>query len=150
MTISDPTATEITAVRARLKKIGDTTTVLPDADITIFWKEIVAEVQAETGKSYDGDNYLWIACIAWGTAYDAIMDISASLLISKDRQLGDFRITEQGLNWNVGIFEALRMMFQSKFNKLIDMIDTGKYYISSQGSQSDNLELTLAKIMQEA
>lgn len=147
--VSDPSTGEIWAVRYRLRKIGDTASALSDAIIIQHWKEIVAEAQADIGKTYDGSDYLWIGCAAWGTAANCLMDIAAGLFDSKHFRLGDLEVTEQGLNWNVGIIE-LQRYFLKKFDDCSSLLATGKYAIINTGTDSSVLEVTLANIMPEA
>lgn len=147
--VSDPSASEIAAVRYRLKSIGDTAALFPDAQLNQFWKERVAEVQEFTGRSYDTGNYLWVACIAWGTAYSFIKHISAGTMIARGRILGQFQIQEQGLNWNVGVFASMKLFFGDEFEKCKQLLDTGKYVIQTSSISINSLETALSNVMRE-
>nr|URC17156.1 MAG: hypothetical protein [Lokiarchaeota virus Ratatoskr Meg22_1012] len=150
--MSHPTSDEIYVVRLRLGKLGTgDTSRIPDNMITEFWRETQAEVEADVGISYDSGKWLQRGCIADGTAVMVLGLFVGDSFLGKNVMLGDFRVEEQGLNWNVGVFQAGRDYFESRYHRRLEMLSTNKFsFLDDPGDYEDSIYPALHNIGEDA
>ena len=129
--VSNPTADDILRVRYRLNTVGDTTNVLSDDKITVFWREVVAEIEMECNVTFNTDNELHLATAADGTAAMVLTDLIGRAFEATSIELGDLRIDEQGLNWNVGVFQAAQNTLYRRYEHRKMMITQLGYNVSN-------------------
>jgi len=142
---NDPTAEDIMRVRYRLNTVGDTSSILSDEKISVFWKEIIAEIEAECGIDFDNTNELHLATAADGVATMVLTDLIGRAFEATSIQLGDLRVDEQGLNWNVGVFEAARNTLYRRYEARKMLLTSGNYAVSFP-KYTKSIRTSLSKI----
>ena len=127
--MSSPTSDEIMLVRYKLGKLGTgTATRFTDHMITMFWRETQAEVLKDTGLgSYNSGEPLQYGCVSDGVAVECLGCVVGESFDRKNIRLGDFQVDEQGLNWNVGIFQAGRDYYDSRYKYRLTLLGDKKY-----------------------
>ena len=151
--MSHPTSDEIQLVRYKLGKLGTgTSSRFTDHMITMFWREVQADVIADTGiGSYDSGNALQYGCISDGAAVTCLGCVVGETFDRKNVRLGDFQIEEQGLNWNVGIFQAGRDYYDSRYKRRLELLSTNKYaFINERGDYSTEIYSALHTLGDDA
>ena len=152
--MSHPTSDEIQVVRYRLGKLGTgNTSKISNSMITEFWREVQSEVIVDTGiGSYNSGNYLQRGCIADGVALMILGCIVGDTFLAKNIRLGDFFIEDQGLNWNVGVFQAGRDYFGERYTRKLELLSTAKYGLTlgEASDYSDDIYTTLDRIAEDA
>lgn len=67
---------------------------------------MVGYVQAVCNITYSTGNALHSECAAFGTCQALLGQVVADAFNRAEIILGEFRYSPQGLNWNVGVFQA--------------------------------------------
>lgn len=148
-----PTSDEVQHVRNRLGLLGTgDTNRLTGGMITGYWQEVQAEVEIDTDITYSSGNALQRGCIADGVAMMILGQNIGDLMKAQNIQLGDFRIETQGLNWNVGIFEAARLNYEGRYFRRLELLSVKKYglTIEEAGDYSTNINSALSKLAEDA
>ena len=151
--MSHPTSDEVQHVRNRMGLLGTgDATRLTGGIITGFWQEVQAEVEMDLDISYNSGNALQRGCVADGVAMMILGYRIGDLMEGFNFQLGDFRFESQGLNWNVGIFEAARENYQSRYFRRLELLSSGKYGLTTEeaGDYSNDINTALARIAEDA
>ena len=148
VSLSHPTSDEIQAVRYYLGKLGTGNTErLTDAMITEFWRGTQVEVEADAGITYDSGNWLHRSCVILGTCVAVLGMFVGDTFLGKNVMLGDFRVEEQGLNWNVGIFQAGLDYYRTRYEYKMELLCTKKYSFGDTTSDySDDVYTALQNI----